>query len=81
MPFRFDFYLPDYNRLVEFDGIQHFQERDLFRDSLEKIQYRDNLKNSFAIQHKIDLVRIPYWKQNNITLQNILGNKYLVEEE
>lgn len=35
---RFDFYLPDYNMVIEFDGIQHFKECDekFFSDSLEK---------------------------------------------
>lgn len=80
VPYRYDFYLPQYNRLVEYDGIQHFKKRDIFKDSLEKIQERDLLKNKFALEHNIELVRIPYWKQNSITIENILNNKYLVEE-
>ena len=80
MPYRFDFYLPEYNRLIEYDGIQHYKERNFFKDTLEEIQNRDIIKNNFALNNNIDLIRIPYWKQNSITINTILGNKYLVEE-
>lgn len=79
-PYRFDFYLPEYNRLIEYDGIQHYKERNFFKDTLEEIQNRDIIKNNFALNNNIDLIRIPYWKQNSITINTILGNKYLVEE-
>lgn len=79
VPFRFDFYLPQYNRLVEFDGIQHYKEREIFSDSLETIQKRDSIKNNYCINHQIPLVRIPYWKIDNLKIEDILGNKYEVE--
>ena len=80
MPLRFDFYLPEYNRLIEFDGIQHYKERTIFSDSLEEIQKRDLIKNNYAISNNIELVRIPYWKINSISLETIIGSKYLIEE-
>ena len=79
VPFRYDFYLPTYHRLIEFDGIQHFKQRDIFED-LDTIQARDIQKNLYALQNGYDLVRIPYWKQDSITLDTILGDKYLVEK-
>ena len=79
MPYRFDFYLPAYNRLIEFDGIQHYKERDIFSDSLEDIQYRDKIKNEYCLQHNIPLVRIPYWKSDSLTIQNLFEQKYEVE--
>ena len=80
VPYRYDFYLPKINRLIEFDGIQHYKERSIFSDSLEEIQYRDKIKNNYALTHNIDLIRIPYWKIESITIQAILGEKYLIEE-
>lgn len=80
MPLRYDFFLPEYNRLIEFDGIQHFQERDIFHDSLEEIQQRDLIKNNYALQNNIQLIRIPYWKENSITLEILLNNKFLIED-
>ena len=29
--------------------------------------------------NNIQLVRIPYWERDNITLEMILGNKYLIK--
>lgn len=80
---RYDFYLPDHNRLIEFDGIQHFkqQENSVWikgNSSLPEIQKRDNIKNHYAISKGIFLVRIPYWERDNITLELLLGNKYEV---
>lgn len=79
IPLRYDFYLPTLNRLIEFDGIQHYKERTYFKDSLEDIQKRDLIKNKYALNNKIDLVRIPYWK-SNITIETLLSNNFLVGE-
>lgn len=65
-------------RLIEFDGEQHYEEVSLFRDGLEEIQRRDKEKNKWAAAHNIPLVRIPYWERDNITLDMILGDKYLI---
>lgn len=81
MPLRYDFYLPEYNRLIEYDGIQHFEERDFFKDSLIEIQKRDKIKNDFALKNNIDLVRIPYWKNKSITLDTLLKNNFLVGKD
>ena len=65
-------------RLIEFDGEQHFKEVPIFTNSLAENQKVDKLKNEWAKQHNIPLVRIPYWERNNITLEMIMGDKYLV---
>lgn len=77
---RYDFYLPNYNRLIEFDGKQHY-EKTLPWVNLELQQQRDKLKNEYALQHNIPLVRIPYWEKDNITIEMILGDQYLVKGE
>lgn len=82
-PYRYDFYLPDYNRLIEFDGIQHYP-RDRkgsgwdTEEHYEKTKQRDKIKNEYALSRGIDLIRIPYWERDNITLDMILGNQYLI---
>lgn len=81
-PYRYDFYLPDFNRLIEFDGEQHYQECSGSwnqQSTLKDRKERDLLKNSYAKNNKIDLIRIPYWEKENITLEMLLGNNYLVE--
>lgn len=63
-PLRYDFAIFNDKRellgLIEFDGRQHFEESDLFIDTLEEIQHRDNLKNEYCKKNNIPLTRIPY---------------------
>lgn len=78
---RFDFYLPEKNRLIEFDGRQHYSPEEKGWNTYEnfkKLQKRDQEKNQWAKDNNISLVRIPYWERDNITLDMILGDKYLV---
>lgn len=79
---RFDFYLPEYNRLIEFDGIQHFKSLGGWNDeeNLTLVIKRDQMKNEYALSHNIPLVRIPYWERDKITLEMILGSTYEVRE-
>ena len=59
--------------LIEYDGIQHFQEISntwAQTDSLEERQRRDFLKDEYCKQNNIPLLRIKYTDFNNIT--NIL---------
>ena len=81
---RFDFYLPQLNRLIEFDGIQHFKFTKNWNNSdidFKLSQQRDQEKNEYAFSHNISVVRIPYWERDNITLDLILGDKYLISQE
>lgn len=78
---RYDFYLPKYNRLIEFDGEQHYQSQmhgwnD--KEHFEKRKEYDDIKNKYAKDNGIDLVRIPYWERGNITLDMLLGKEYLI---
>lgn len=57
----FDFYLPDYNCLIEYDGEQHFKDKSLFsHDDFEERCYRDEVKNLYCLTKGITLIRIPY---------------------
>lgn len=84
---RFDFAIFDDNnqikRLIEYDGEQHYHAHcwNSDKDSLEQRQTRDKIKNQWALNHNIPLVRIPYWERDNITLDMLLiDDKYLVKE-
>lgn len=57
---RFDFFLPDFNTIIEYDGIQHFKEIPFFKNSLQEIQKRDIIKNNYCIDKGIKLIRINY---------------------
>ena len=84
---RFDFAIKDEKnniiRLIEFDGKQHYSDISGIwnsQETLEDIQSRDFQKNKWAQEHNIPLVRIPYWERDNITLEMIMGDKYLIKE-
>lgn len=64
----FDFYLPEYNILIEYDGEQHFKVA--FGQAEEKLtlqQQYDEIKNQWCKDNNIKLIRIPYYKKE-ITL-------------
>lgn len=64
---RFDFYLPDYNCCIEYDGIQHYRNQFGMSDAEYQHQLsNDNIKNLFCEQHKILLIRIPYYEYDKI---------------
>lgn len=60
----FDFYLPQYNLIIEFDGRHHFEEKG--RGNHEITAKHDEIKNKYCEDNDIDLLRIPYWDGNNI---------------
>lgn len=64
----FDFYLPNYNMCIEFDGEQHFESVNLFGgvSNFEMVKKRDNIKNLFCKNNGIKLIRISYKDINNI---------------
>lgn len=52
--------------LIEYDGSQHYRGWMGRKDSLLKIQQRDNIKNQYCKDNNIPLLRIPYWEFDNI---------------
>ena len=71
---RFDFYLPNENIIIEYDGRQHFIQGDGYFDNEDKIkitQQHDEIKNRYCKEHQIKLIRIPY------TDYNLLNAEYL----
>ncbi len=81
-PLQFDFYLPDYNCYIEFDGEQHYKNNRYYS---EEGYERDCQKNEYCITHNIKLYRIPYSEKNNMkkqewSLKNLLDNKFLVKQ-
>lgn len=79
-PYRYDFYLPKYNRLVEFDGEQHYKVNEHFggESYLKRVQDADKIKNEYALAHGISLVRIPYTERDSLTLEKLLGDNFLI---
>lgn len=70
----FDFYLPELNCCIEYDGKQHFEAIDWFggQKSLEYIQRHDQIKTEYCKNNNIKLLRIPYFKDIDKELNNFL---------
>lgn len=64
----FDFYLPDKNLLIEYDGEQHFHQEHCIggNEAFKITQYHDEIKNEYCKEKNINLLRIPYWEYENI---------------
>jgi len=72
----YDFYLPDYNLLIEYNGIQHYKWIKYFQKtihSFHKQKHHDWLKRKYAKSNNIKLLTIPYWDFDNLT--EILENE------
>ncbi len=70
----FDFYLPEYNICIEYDGRQHFESIDYFGgdETLKEIQKRDSIKNKYCKENDIKLLRIKYNQDTTSILKNYL---------
>lgn len=64
----FDFYLPMYNLVIEYDGEQHFDIKHSYNgeNSFGETIYHDAIKNAYCEDNNINLLRIPYWEYSNI---------------
>lgn len=71
---RFDFFLEDYNTVIEYQGIQHYEPVEYFGglDNLIACQQRDTLKRQYCNEHNIKLIEIPYWDYDKLNEAYIL---------
>lgn len=61
----FDFFLPDYNAVIEFDGLHHYKPiygEKIFRRQKEN----DGIKNRYCYSRGFPLLRIPCFNSQNI---------------
>jgi hypothetical protein len=61
-PLPFDFYLPEHNICIEFNGRQHYEPVKSFggEKEFEKTKLRDEIKLKFCIKQNIKLISIHY---------------------
>jgi very-short-patch-repair endonuclease len=67
-PLHFDFYLPDQNICIEYDGVQHFKSVEYFggEERLKYTKEMDDIKNNFCKSNNIRMIRLPYTQFNKI---------------
>ena len=78
---RYDFYLPKYNLLIEFNGEQHYHPIPFFLQnrSFEEQRAIDKEKEEKAIHHKYNFLVIKYDEVNKIP--QILGDATTISKE
>lgn len=74
----YDFYLPNFNLLIEYQGEQHEQPVDLFggKEQFQIQQEHDKRKREYAQEHNIELLEIWYYEFPKI--EEILNEKFLL---
>ena len=79
-PLPFDFFLPNHNICIEFDGEQHFKPsyfggKESGIEKYNRTKISDNIKNKYCQIYNISLIRIPYYNLNKIktTLKKYLN--------
>lgn len=77
---RFDFYLIDLNKVIEVDGIQHYQPTNFGNidiktsiDNFKQNQIKDKIKDNYCKSHNIPILRIPYTCFEDNTYKKMLS--------
>ena len=73
----YDFYVPNVNALIEFQGLQHYSAIEYFggEKSFIKQKEHDQRKSDYAVNNGFNLIIIPYWDYDNI--EEILNQKLI----
>lgn len=78
-PLPFDFYLEDFNTIIEYDGIHHFSP--IYGVSkLEVTKRHDSIKDNFCLDKGITLYRIDYNDNINDCINKIVQRLFLGDE-
>lgn len=73
---RFDFGVYDeednLQYLIEYQGVQHYQEMNWTKDTLETRKMRDNIKVEYCKKNNIPLLIIPYTKYSTLSINDLI---------
>ena len=84
-PLKFDFYLPELNALIEYDGEQHFDadarwwstDKEKNKKDFEALQERDRIKTEWALKNGFTLLRIRFDDALEESLEDFLDELLL----
>lgn len=63
---KYDFYIHDHNLVIEFHGIQHYEDSSWFQSTAKEQKRNDAYKEEKARKNGCDYLVIPYWDENRI---------------
>ena len=83
--YRYDFYLPEINSILEVNGEQHYSYTKKFyktKTDFLKAQERDRRKISYALAHSIKIYCIPYWEIDSLSSpEDLFAQKFLAQSK
>ena len=76
-PLSFDFFLPENNIVIEYDGEQHFKPQEMFggENYYRKCVENDKIKDEYCRTNGIQIIRIPYTVKHRI--KDFLNNQFI----
>jgi very-short-patch-repair endonuclease len=84
LPLPFDFYLPEYNTCIEFDGEQHKKVNSFFggKEAFMKLKINDSIKDEYCKNKGIELLRLSDKKNIEKKLDKMISKyKKITTEE
>ena len=83
--YRYDFYLPELNTVLEINGSQHYTYVKRFyknKSEFLKAQERDRRKISYALARGLKIYCIPYWEIENLSsVDDLFSQKFLAKSK
>jgi len=79
---RIDFFIPEINLYIEYDGKQHlkFSKKGIFtEEKFRELKLRDKIKDDYFKKHKLTLLRIKYPEKELDVLENYLLKNNWIE--
>lgn len=73
---RFDFFLPEFKTIIEYNGKQHYEKINHFykkNDTFDLRKKRDEIKKKFAEENGFIFLEIPYWVKSEDIEGIIIG--------
>lgn len=66
----YDFYLPEYNIMIEFNGMQHYKPIKFFggQEAFKYLQIRDKIKKQYCLENQIKFIIINYKELDQIKI-------------
>lgn len=87
MPLYFDFFIPEYNIAIEYQGPQHFKPIDFFggKEAFREQQTRDKIKREWCKINNIELIEVNFFQdtleQLKPLLDQVLSDGLLIDYE
>lgn len=83
--YRYDFYLPEINSVIEVNGEQHYSYNKKFyknKSEFLKAQERDRRKISYALARGMKIYCIPYWEIDSLlSSDDLFTQKFLAKSK